>query len=135
MKINDNTYQVIIDKLKRKLQPLDNEHIMLVDLNKSGQPEHFITLAKGEHGGCSVSLRKVSNHIIDYSPKGLILAHNHPGNTPFPSELDNDITKTVLKLCNRMDVKLVDHVIILKDCNDFFSYKKNNCYAKKVGMK
>jgi len=134
MRLERFTYDKIVKKLQKKLQPLDVEHIMFVDIDRYGQPEHFITMAKGEVSECNLTMKKVDDHLCTYYPRGLIIAHNHPGNTPIPSINDNDITKSISKVCRRNNVKLMDHIIILKDYDNIFSYMQNDYYAKLGGV-
>ena len=134
MKINQETYDKIVKKLQRKLQPLDVEHIMVVDLDSNGEPEHFITLAKGKENSCELKMYKFDWHLLDYKPSGVIIVHNHPKNLGFPSENDNDLTMSASKICKRHKVKLMDHIIILKDYDFIFSYAQNEYYAKLGGL-
>lgn len=134
MTIKDETYNKIVKKLQHKLQPLDIEHIMVVDIDNTGYPEHFITLSKGTINSCELSMRKFEDHLCTYYPKGVVIAHNHPGNMPFPSENDNDLTASIAKVCRRNRVKLMDHIIVLKDYDEVFAYKDNDHYAKLGGV-
>lgn len=134
MRLERDTYDRIVHKLQRKLQPLNVEHIMIVDIDRDGNPEHFITLSKGLTDSCDIGMRKVEDHLCTYYPRGIVIAHNHPGNTPFPSESDNDLTQSVAKVCRRNRVKLMDHIIILKDFDEIFSYMQNDYYAKLGGV-
>lgn len=134
MRLNRENYGKIVSKLQRKLRPLDVEHIMVVDIDDVGCPEHFITLSKGIINSCELSMRKFEDHLCTYYPKGVVIAHNHPGNMPFPSEKDNDLTVSVAKICRRNRVKLMDHIIILKDYDEYFSYMQNDYYAKLGGV-
>lgn len=42
----------------------------------------------------------------------IILIHNHPSGVPDPSGEDLTITRTMIKACELMGLKLLDHVII-----------------------
>ena len=42
----------------------------------------------------------------------LILAHNHPSGSAEPSKADKIITERVVKCCQFMDVRGLDHVVI-----------------------
>jgi len=134
MRLNKENYEKIVKKLQKKLQPLDVEHIMFVDIDSFGIPEHFITVAKGAESECIISMRKVADHICTYYPKGIVVAHNHPGSTPIPSEYDNDLTASIARVCRRNGVKLMDHIIVMKDHDFIFSYMQNDHYAKIGGV-
>jgi DNA repair protein RadC len=48
--------------------------------------------------------------------------HNHPSGEPEPSQEDLDITNRIIKSCELVGVKVLDHVIIGKNEEDFFSF-------------
>jgi len=50
----------------------------------------------------------------------IILVHNHPSGNPTPSNQDYDLTETVKKSGEILDIKMLDHIIIGK--NKFFSF-------------
>ena len=43
----------------------------------------------------------------------MIVAHNHPSGNTQPSESDRRITEQIKKACDLIDIKLLDHLIIL----------------------
>jgi len=42
-----------------------------------------------------------------------ITAHNHPSGNIEPSEADKNITKKIIAGCDAIDIKLLDHLIIV----------------------
>lgn len=54
----------------------------------------------------------------------LICIHNHPGNNPFPSKQDIDVTKNLVEVGKILGIKVVDHIIICKD--KYYSFLENN---------
>lgn len=69
----------------------------------------------------TVSFLKMVN---DFSPVGIIMAHNHPYGTCFPSSFDNEATGKVQVLCQVYGVTLCDHFIYAP--NAVYSYYKQN---------
>lgn len=134
MDISEEDYEKVVKRLQKKLRPLDVEHIMFVDIDENGKPRHFLTIGKGSVDQCIINKRQVIGHIVDYWPKGIIMAHNHPGNTPIPSVGDTDLTLWVSRMCRNMNVKLMDHIIVLKDYEEYFSYRSNSYYSKLGGV-
>jgi len=75
----------------------------------------------------------VTNTIVDNKPiswaiakskaVALILWHNHPSGSLLPSEPDYDTTNRVNRLCAIMGVQLLDHIIIGKHTDDYFSFR------------
>lgn len=136
MRIRKTILNEIIIKLQKKLQPLNVEHIMVVDINPDGYPTHYITLAKGSLHECKLKMTTLASHIERYNPYAIIIAHNHPNNLGFPSENDNNITKSFVETCKDCHIKFLDHIIILKDYDDYyFSFASNEYYMELTGMK
>ncbi len=46
---------------------------------------------------------------------GIILAHNHPSGNLQPSTADKDMTKKIKNACEYLDIKLLDHLIIVPE--------------------
>lgn len=49
---------------------------------------------------------------LERDATGIILAHNHPGGTCFPSPQDRELTRRVRELGEALEVRLVDHFIV-----------------------
>ena len=58
--------------------------------------------------------------LVEYTPSGLVLAHNHPSGDPTPSDKDEEMTKKCQLLCGSHNVILCDHIIYGKE--GVFSY-------------
>lgn len=54
--------------------------------------------------------------------KGIILVHNHPSGQSRPSDSDHIFTKYIKKICDLLNIALVDHLIISK--NEIYSFKE-----------
>lgn len=59
--------------------------------------------------------REVFRKAILTNSKSIILAHNHPSGDPEPSNEDIKITKTLVEAGNLLDIKVLDHVIIVRN--------------------
>ena len=47
-------------------------------------------------------------------PSGIVIVHNHPSQTPTPSQADDNTTERIIEICNLHKVLLCDHVIYAK---------------------
>ncbi len=63
---------------------------------------------------------EVSSYIISQQPKGIVLAHNHLGESSLPSSADDNFTAQIQLLCSMNNICLVDHLIVGK--NGIYSY-------------
>ncbi|WP_428567072.1 MAG: JAB domain-containing protein [Solidesulfovibrio sp. DCME] len=64
---------------------------------------------------CNVSSRELLKPAILNSASGIIIAHNHPGGNPSPSEADITTTKMIESACTLFNIRLLDHVIFAHD--------------------
>ena len=64
--------------------------------------------------------RDIFKKAIIHNAVSIILVHNHPSGNPTPSNQDYDLTETVKKSGEILDIKMLDHIIIGK--NKFFSF-------------
>ena len=53
--------------------------------------------------------------MLDKNYSFLLLAHNHPGDTPVPSRIDLDLTNDIRQLCRLIGVIFLDHIIVAKN--------------------
>ncbi len=70
--------------------------------------------------------RKIVEGALKNNATSVILAHNHPGGVPEPSENDNRLTDAVRKALRTIDASLQEHLIISDD--GFYSYRKNGYF-------
>ncbi|EHW8815889.1 JAB domain-containing protein [Salmonella enterica subsp. enterica serovar Javiana] len=56
--------------------------------------------------------REIVREAIKLNASAVILAHNHPSGCAEPSKADKLITERVIKCCQFMDIRVLDHLII-----------------------
>lgn len=81
---------------------LDSQHILL------HQEELFL----GTINSAEVHPREVIKVALKYNAAAIILAHNHPSGSTKPSPADIAVTKRIAQLCQLMEIRLLDHLII-----------------------
>ncbi len=59
--------------------------------------------------------------ILNNSSK-IILIHNHPSGDSMPSSEDLEITRKLKEAGEQLGIKIIDHLIVTKDKNKFWSY-------------
>jgi DNA repair protein RadC len=65
-------------------------------------------------GGTSeaeVPLRMIVEEALRLGTSGLVIAHNHPGGDPEPSEEDLRVSRTVADTARNLGMRLIDHII------------------------
>ncbi len=64
--------------------------------------------------------REVFADAIADRAAGIIIAHNHPSQTPTPSQADINITNRLKEVSTLIGIELLDHIILTK--NSYFSF-------------
>ncbi|MFN3528159.1 MAG: JAB domain-containing protein, partial [Candidatus Altarchaeaceae archaeon] len=59
------------------------------------------------------------------SASSVILVHNHPSGETTPSQDDLQLTDCIVRSCNLIGIKVIDHIIVGKNSNDYYSFAKN----------
>ena len=57
-------------------------------------------------------MRKLLKCVLQYNAAEVVLAHNHPRGRCTPSRSDIVQTKNVRDMLEKIDVRLVDHIIV-----------------------
>ena len=81
---------------------LDNQHRIIL----------FEELFRGTINSASVYPREVVRQVIKHNAAAVIFVQNHPSVVAEPSQSDADITATLIKALNLLDVRVLDHFIV-----------------------
>lgn len=103
---------------------LDREVVCVINLKADGTPIncHFASMgAVNQSIACPRELFKSS---ILSNAASMVLVHNHPSSSLYPSKEDTALTDRMVKLCGMMGIPLVDHVIVGGDNRSYFSFRE-----------
>ena len=98
-------------------------HVVLLDTKN--HPIHNMEISRGGINMSIVETKEIVKEAALRSATAIILVHNHPSGDPTPSREDINLTQKIKEACNIMDVKVLDHVIIGKNRDDYFSFNAN----------
>lgn len=85
---------------------------------------NFKKLFFGSTNHCSVSINQFIRHLIHHQASAVIIAHNHPLGIAKPSIEDINLTKTLARACDLVEIKLIDHVIVSNEgCYSFSEHQ------------
>jgi DNA repair protein RadC len=90
-------------------------------LNNSNKVKGIFEVSTGGITGTLVDVRILFAVILKSLSTSIILAHNHPSGNLKPSEADKQLTQKIKNAGGFLDVKLLDHLIIIPD-GDYFSF-------------
>ena len=113
--------QKVYDLMIPQLLGLDHEECWLLFLNNA---QYCIGRRRVSSGGLDatiIDMKDITRMALDMRATFLILVHNHPSGSPYPSQEDIKQTAALKKALTPMGIGLMDHVIICNDCYYSFS--------------
>lgn len=79
-------------------------------------------VSKGTVNATPVFPREILAAALKMDAAKIILAHNHPGGDPAPSKEDILLTGSIIETAERLDVEVVDHIIVAD--MDYYSFNE-----------
>lgn len=104
--------EVALAFLKSQLTAEEREIFMVIYLDNQNRIIKHSRLFTGTIANVEVHPREIVREAIKMNAVGVILAHNHPSGSAEPSKSDKIITDHVVKCCQFMDIRVVDHLVI-----------------------
>ncbi len=104
----------VIGHLNPEMRRLEREELRTLHLNNANELIGEETVFQGTLNEVQIEPREIAKRCLKNNTGGIILAHNHPGGDPDPSEADIAVTEKVEDSLDTLGVNLVDHVIIGK---------------------
>ncbi len=95
-----------------KLRHRSTECVILLCLDSKGQLIREKKLVDGSVKMAFVSPREIFLEALQSRAVNIILLHNHPSGDPTPSVADRELTENVRELGQKLDIPLLDHIII-----------------------
>ena len=88
------------------------ERVYLVCMDLSGRVNAAVLLGRGTLDEVALYPRRVVEEALRSKAYSVLLAHNHPGGTPYPSQADVDSTRKVIAALATVNIRVVDHVVV-----------------------
>jgi DNA repair protein RadC len=98
--------------LQSQLADEKREIFMVIFLDNQHRLIKHSRLFSGTVSHVEVHPREIVREAIKINAAALILAHNHPSGYTEPSKADKIITDRIVKCCNLMDIRVLDHLVI-----------------------
>lgn len=71
-----------------------------------------VMLAEGAVNSVRVSARTITEKAIKRNAASIILIHNHPNGSPYPSDEDKRFSNFLKGILGNLDINLIDHIIV-----------------------
>lgn len=102
----------VAEYFMERLRHRDTECVILVCLDSKGQLLSEKKISEGSVRMSLISPREIFLEALHSKAVNIILVHNHPSGDPAPSRADIELTQCVKELGEKMDIPLLDHIII-----------------------
>ncbi|MBM3072422.1 DNA repair protein RadC [Lelliottia sp. RWM.1] len=104
--------EITRDFLQSQLSDAEREIFMVIFLDNKNRVLKHCHLFAGTLSHVEVHPREIVREAIKVNAAAVILAHNHPSGCAEPSRADKEITERIIKCCQFMDIRVLDHLII-----------------------
>ena len=104
------------------MENLCEEHFVMLALDTKLKVVGAFDIHVGTSKSSPVSAKSVFTRAMLCNANSIIVAHNHPSGDTHPSRDDVNITRTLEKAGEILDIKLQDHIIIGDD--SYYSFKR-----------
>lgn len=101
----------------------NREKFAVIYLNGANALINSEIIFEGSLTTAAVYPRELIKKIIDKSAAAIIIGHNHPSGSIYPSPGDMEVTRKIEQACNIVEVILHDHIIIGYD--RWYSFSDN----------
>ena len=103
------------------MENLCEEHFVMLALDTKLKVVGAFDIHVGTSKSSPVSAKSVFTRAMLCNANSIIVAHNHPSGDAHPSRDDVNITRTLEKAGEILDIKLQDHIIV--GDNDYYSFR------------
>ena len=114
-----------LETLRPMFNKVKKEKFIVLLMDGSDNLIHCETSKLGFDDKINISFSDITSLIKSYNAKKILIAHNHPKGVVFPSTEDLNFTKKLCSLLYFTEVKLLDHIIMTPNGDDF-SFRREN---------
>lgn len=97
------------------------EEVLMLCLSRRNELVGYYKVSSGGMSASIIDPKVVFTIALNSCAHGIIMLHNHPSGNLKPSEQDDLITKRLRDSGKILDIKLLDHIIIVPD-GKYYSY-------------
>jgi DNA repair protein RadC len=99
------------------------EEFYIILLNVKNMVVGYRCIGKGTASACLVDTSIIPLLISEHRSCSVAICHNHPSGNLNPSEKDKIVTKNIESICDMLNARFLDHLILTED--SCFSFKNN----------
>ncbi|MCH8553715.1 MAG: DNA repair protein RadC [Schleiferiaceae bacterium] len=106
--------------LYSNLADLQVEEFWALFLNQANRIMKKERISSGGITATLVDVRVIVRKALESNATGIVVAHNHPSGSSYPSSADNTLTMQIKEACGFLNIRLLDHLIFFH--NNYYSY-------------
>lgn len=106
------------------LRDAKKEFFNVIFLDIKNKVIDTIELSKGSINSSIVDPKEIIKEATIRNSSSIVLVHNHPSGDTEPSQDDINITNKVKDACQIVGIRVLDHIIIGKDKDNYISFVK-----------
>ncbi|MEI6100419.1 MAG: DNA repair protein RadC [Eubacteriales bacterium] len=104
------------------------EHVYVFCLDTNYRVKHYDCISQGTINDATIYLRNVVQCAIRLNSNKILLAHNHPGGHPSPSDTDIKTTRIISEALCPLGIDLIDHIIF--SGHEYYSFSLKHMIEK-----
>lgn len=104
--------EVTLQYLQLLLAHREREVFLVLFLDNQHRVIRHQEMFAGTINCVEVHPREIAREALKANAAALILAHNHPSGKAEPSQADRAITEHIVKVCQLLDIRVLDHLVI-----------------------
>lgn len=93
----------------------DHEEVKIIHLNNANEVVNVHHSTSGTDNGSLFDLKDILRKALLIKTSSIIMVHNHPSGTLWPSDADKNVTKKLKNAGDLIDIKLLDSIIITRE--------------------
>ncbi|WP_417463356.1 RadC family protein [Kordiimonas sp.] len=109
-----SNWSAVTDYLQGAMAHIPREQFRVLFLDRKNALLKDEVLSDGTIDEAAVYPREVVRRALELDATALILVHNHPSGDPTPSRADVVMTKNIIDTCERIGIRVHDHIIVGK---------------------
>lgn len=115
-----------IEFIFRKIKNKKRENFICVFMDNGNKPILSRVMFRGTTSSCSVHLSDIVKKALNISASCIIIAHNHPSGNISPSSADKKLTSDLKLVCDAIEIRLIDHIIIGRGTHEYYSFRERD---------
>lgn len=107
-----SSWQALLSYIKSVMSRLEREQFRILFLDKKNVLIADEIQNEGTVDQTAVYPREVSKRALELSASAIVLIHNHPSGDPTPSRGDIEITREIIGVLHKLEIKVHDHIVL-----------------------